>query len=510
MILGVSPWAAAVIALAVGGAAGYLIRRWYGILRQNELGEKAKKELEDSKSQAKEIIIEAKEKAASILSDIQDEEKERKREIRQQEERLLKKEDNLDKEKGKLEEEAEKYKNRLEEVEKKKEEVEKMNEEQVKKLESIASLSKEEAKKQLFESLEEEYKDEMLKKVTDMERGRREEIEKKGQEIVTSAIQRYARDYIGDITTSVVPLPEEDMKGKIIGREGRNIRTFERLTGVELIVDEAPESIILSSFDPLRRELAKIALEKLIKDGRIQPAKIEEKIEEAREELEGHIVKAGEEAVYDVGILDLPKEIVSILGKLKYRTSYGQNVLEHSVEMAHIAGMIASELGLDVDLTKKAALVHDIGKAIDHDVEGTHVDLGRKLLKKYGVDEGVIRAMEAHHEEYPFSSPESYVVAAADAISAARPGARRDTLEKYLKKLEEIEKIVMGFEGVTKAYAVSAGREVRVFVIPEKIDDFGALQLAKKIASKLQSDMQYPGEIKVTVIREVKAVEYAR
>ncbi len=300
------------------------------------------------------------------------------------------------------------------------------------------------------------------------------------------------------------------MKGKIIGREGRNIRTFERLTGVELIVDEAPDSIILSSFDPLRRELAKIALEKLIEDGRIQPAKIEEKVEEAREELDKYVKKAGEDAAYDVGILDLPEEIVHLLGKLKYRTSYGQNVLEHSVEMTHIAGMIAGELGLDVEITKKAALVHDIGKAIDHDVEGTHVELGRKILKKYGIDEKVIKGMEAHHEDYPFSTPESYIVAAADIISAARPGARRDTIEKYLKRLEEIEKVVKGFEGVTKVYAVSAGREVRVFVVPEKVDDFGSLQLAKKIANKLQSDVQYPGEIKVTVVREVRAVEYAR
>jgi ribonucrease Y len=510
MILGINPWVAVLIAIVIGGLGGYFIRRWYGVLRQDALEDRLKKEFDEAKSKAKEIILEAKEKAATILSNSQEEEKERKKELRRQEERILRKEDNLDKEKEKINEEAEEYRNRLEEVDRKKEEIEKIGEEQIQRLESIAGLSKEEAKEKLFEEIEKESKEDISRRILDMEREKKEEIEKKGREIVTSAIQRYSRDYIGDITTSVVPLPEEEMKGKIIGREGRNIRTFERLTGVELIVDEAPESIILSSFDPLRRELAKMALEKLIEDGRIQPAKIEEKIEEAREELDGHIQKAGEEAVYDVGILDLPKEIIPVLGKLKYRTSYGQNVLEHSVEMAHIAGMIASELGLDVELTKKAALVHDIGKAIDHDVEGTHVDLGRKLLKKYGVDERVIKAMESHHEEYPFSSPESYIVAAADAISAARPGARRDTIEKYLKRLEEMEKIVKGFEGVNKVYAVSAGREVRVFVVPEKVDDFGALQLAKKIANKLKSDLQYPGEIKVTLIREVKAVEYAR
>ncbi|MBI5733160.1 ribonuclease Y, partial [Candidatus Jorgensenbacteria bacterium] len=299
-------------------------------------------------------------------------------------------------------------------------------------------------------------------------------------------------------------------KGKIIGREGRNIRTFERLTGVEVVVDETPESILLSSFDPMRRELAKLALEKLIKDGRIQPAKIEEKVEEARAELDDRIRKIGEEAAYEVGILDLPKEISYLLGRLNYRTSYGQNVLQHSIEMTHLSGMIAAELGLNVQVAKKGALLHDIGKAIDHEVEGTHVELGRKLLKKYGIDELVIRAMESHHDEYPFSTPESYVVTAADAISAARPGARRDTLEKYLRRLEDIERVVKTFDGVKQAYAVAAGREVRVFVVPEKIDDFGALQLAKSIAGKIQAEVQYPGEIKVTVVREVKAVEYAR
>jgi len=277
-----------------------------------------------------------------------------------------------------------------------------------------------------------------------------------------------------------------------------------------VIIDETPESLVLSSFDPLRREIARIALEKLIKDGRIQPVKIEEKVEEAKAELDEQIKKIGEEAAYEVGILDLPKEIIFLLGRLNYRTSYGQNVLTHSVEMAHLAGMMAAELKLNVEVAKKAALLHDIGKAIDHEVGGSHVELGRKILKKYGLQEEIIKAMEAHHEEYPFSSPESYLVATADAISAARPGARRDTLEKYLHRLEEIEKIVNSFEGVRQSYAVSAGREVRVFVVPEKIDDFGALRLAREIAAKIQTDVNYPGEIKVTVIRETRAVEYAK
>jgi len=305
-------------------------------------------------------------------------------------------------------------------------------------------------------------------------------------------------------------LPNEEIKGKIIGREGRNIRALERATGVELIIDESPENIIISSFDPLRREIARLALEKLIKDGRIQPAKIEEKVEEAKQEISKRLSEIGEQASLEVGVINLPKDILQLLGRLHFRTSYGQNVLVHSIEMAHISSMIAAELGLNVEVAKKGALLHDIGKAISHEVEGTHVNLGRKILKKYGIDDAVIQAMESHHEEYPFSTPESFVVAAADILSAARPGARRDTVENYLKRLGDLEKIAGGFEGVKTAYALSAGREIRVFVVPEKIDDFGAFQLAKNIASKIQSEMKYPGEIKVNVIREMRAVEYAK
>jgi ribonuclease Y len=358
--------------------------------------------------------------------------------------------------------------------------------------------------------IQEASKEELARLLAKLEREKQQTVEARAAEIVTTVIQRYARDRIADATTSLVPLPSEDLKGKIIGREGRNVRAFERATGTEVIVDETPEGIVISSFDPLRRELAKLSLEKLIRDGRIQPARIEEVVEQTRAELDNHIQKVGEDAAFEVGILDFPKEIIHLLGRLNYRTSYGQNVLQHSVEVAHLAGMIASELGLNVTVAKKGALVHDLGKAIDHEVEGTHVDLGRKLLKKYGVDDSVIKAMEAHHDEYPYAIPEAYIVTAADAISAARPGARRDTLEKYIKRLEDIENIVKSFEGVKQAFAVSAGREVRVFVTPEKIDDFGSFQLAKQISGRIQSDLQYPGEIKVVVIREVRAVEYAR
>ena len=491
-------------------ALGYYARLTIGKRRRASLEHKTEERLEAAKVEAKKIVLEAQEKAAALLTEVQQEERERKQETRRLEERLIKKEDSLERRLAESEKETERLAGEETRIKDLETETTAVREKAVRELEKISGLSKEEAKIKIFEELQTMHRQELAGEMARLEKDKRDEIEKKSLEIITTAIQRYARSSVADVTTTAFHLPDEDIKGKIIGREGRNIRAFERLTGVEVVIDETPQSLILSSFDPMRREVAKLALEKLIKDGRIQPAKIEEKVEEARLELETRIQKIGEEAAYEVGILDLPKEIIYLLGRLNYRTSYGQNVLLHSIEMAHIAGMMASELGLKVDIAKKGALVHDIGKAIDHEVEGTHVDLGRKLLKKYGVNEEVIRAMESHHEEYPFSTPESFVVTAADAISAARPGARRDTLEKYLRRLEDIEKAVMTFEGVKQTYAVSAGREVRVFVVPEKIDDFGALKLAKEIARKIHEDVNYPGEIKVTVIREVKAVEYAR
>jgi ribonuclease Y len=501
------PW---IVGIVAGLAIGYGVRVSIAKRLQNSLEKKAEAELESAKSEAKEIVVEAKDKASSILENANKEERDRKQELRQLEERLLKREDLLDQKLRELDNGEKSLKSKENEIKEKENDVEHLRERAVGELEKVSGLTREEARKAMFEEIETSAKQDLATSLAKLERERKEEIEKKANEIITTAIQRYSRNAITDVTTSVVGLPDEDIKAKIIGKEGRNIRAFERLTGVEVIVDETPENVVLSSFDPMRRELAKMALEKLIKDGRIHPAKIEEKVEEARQELEQRIQKIGEEAAYEVGILDLPKEIVNLLGRLNFRTSYGQNVLLHSVEMAHIAGMMATELHLNVDVAKKGALLHDIGKAVDHEVEGTHVEIGRKLLKKYGIAENVIQAMESHHEEYPYATPESYLVAAADVISAARPGARRDTLEKYIKRLEDIEKAVGSFEGVKQSYAVSAGREVRVFVVPEKIDDFGALELAKKISNKIQSDVQYPGEIKVTVIREVRAVEYAR
>ena len=365
-------------------------------------------------------------------------------------------------------------------------------------------------RKRLCDRVKEDRAQDLAQLVQKIDRENREEVEKRASEIITTALQRYARSHVSEITTTLFPLSDEDLKGKIIGREGRNIRALERATGVEFIIDEAPEAIIISSFDPFRREVARLALERLIKDGRIQPAKIEEKVEEAKAELAKRTQEIGEAAAQDLGIFDLPKEILQMVGRLHFRTSYGQNVLTHSVEMAYISEMMARELGLNAEVAKKGAFLHDIGKAIDQEVEGTHVDLGMKLLKKYNIDERVIEAMQSHHDDYPYARPEAYVVTAADVLSAARPGARRGTLENYIKRLADLEKIAMEFPGVKQAYAISAGRELRVFVVPEKVDDFRALELAREIANKIQSELKYPGEIKVNVIREIRAVEYAR
>ncbi len=497
-------------ALAIGLVAGYFIRNFLAQRRIGSLEERLKDEIKKAKSEAQDIVLEAKNKAVALLDEAKEDLKERKTGLDRLEERLFKKDEEVVRRENELRTERETLTEKTKETEEKGKELEAIKESVREELSRIADLTPEAAKEKLFEEVEAKHSEDLVKRLATLTRERREEIEKRSLEIMTEAIQRYARSHVAELTTSVFTLPSEDLKGKIIGREGRNIRTIERLTGAELIIDETPETIVISSFDPLRREIARLALQKLIKDGRIQPAKIEEKVEEAKAEIDQRIQEIGEEAAYEVGVLGLPKEIIQLLGRLSFRTSFGQNVLVHSVEMAHIAGMMAAELGVNVEVTKTGALLHDIGKAIDHEVPGTHVELGRKILKKYGIDDQVIAAMEAHHEEYPFSTPESFIVAAADILSAARPGARRGTLENYVKRLEDLEKIAASFDGVRQAYALSAGREIRVFVVPEKIDDFRALQLARDIANKIESDLKYPGEIKVNVIRESRAVEYAK
>ncbi|MGB9847967.1 MAG: ribonuclease Y [Patescibacteria group bacterium] len=501
---------ASLATLILGIFIGYLARQ--NIIKREiaSAEQKIKSQLEEAKTKAKEIILAAKDKAAAILDEAQKEEKERKKELSAFEQRLNRREELLNQKLSETEAKNRSLEENIKKVKEIKEKVEEIRQEAQKELERIAGLGEEEAKKELFSKIENTHRQEITELLKRMEKEKRDEIEKQAFNLLETAIQRLSRSVSSEVTTSSFSIPDEETKGKIIGREGRNIRTLERLTGVDILIDESPDTITLSSFDPLRRELARIALEKLIKDGRIQPAKIEEKVEEAQKELNEKIKEAGENAAYELGILDLPKEIIYLLGRLNYRTSYGQNVLQHSIEAAHLAKMLAAELGANIEVAKKAALLHDIGKAIDHEVEGTHVELGRKILQKYGVSEEIIKAIEAHHEDYPFETPESFIVAAAEAISASRPGARRDSLENYLKRLENLEKIALSFDGVQKAYAIQAGRELRVFVIPEKIDDLGALNLAKQIANRIHDELNYPGEIKVNVIRETRAVEYAR
>lgn len=498
------------VGVLAGTAIGYFLRQRAAVLSANSIETQIKKKLEDSERRAKEEVEKAKEKAESILEEVKKEEREKRAAFERTEIRLLKKEELLDKDESEIRARSEDLKVLSETVQKNTEEVEKMKESVSQELSRVGKLSPEEARKTLFSQVEKENKEELADIMRKLEREKKEEVEKKSVEIITTALQRYSRSHVSDITTTAFTLPSEDLKGKIIGREGRNIRTLERITGVEFIIDETPDTILISSFDPVRREVARLTLEKLLQDGRIQPAKIEEKAEEAKMEIDKRTQQIGEEAVYEVGVLNLPREITHLLGRLHFRTSYGQNVLTHSIEVAFLAGMIAEELGVNADVARKGALLHDIGKAIDYEVAGNHVDLGIKILKKYDVDSRVIQAMQSHHEDYPFAIPEAFVVATADIISAARPGARRGTLEQYVKRLEDLEKIASAFEGVKNSYAVSAGRELRVFVIPEKVDDFGALQLAKNVAAKIESEMKYPGDIKVTVVREVRAVEYAR
>ena len=500
-------WGALVL---LGLVLGYFVRQLIAVRQADSVEQKLKKQIEDSRSKAKELILEAQGKATALLEEVKKEERESKAQISRSEERSIKKEERLEQQLSDLKSREEKIGQDMEKVKSVKTEVDELRQKTISELEKISGLTSQEAKNTLLKNIQEKFKEELALAVQKLDKEKREEIEKKSMEIMTTAIQRYARTHVAEVTTSVFNLGEEDIKGKIIGREGRNIRALERATGVEFIIDETPDSVVISSFDPVRREIAKIALEKLVKDGRIQPAKIEEKVEEAKQEINKKITEIGESAAYEVGIFDLPKEIIQLLGRLNFRLSYGQNVLLNCIEAAHLASMMASELGLNVEVAKKAALLHDIGKAIDHEVQGSHVELGRKILKKYGISENVINAMEAHHEDYPFASPEAYIVAAADAMSASRPGARRDTVENYIKRLGDLEKIALEFEGVKNAYAVSAGRELRIFVTPEKIDDFGAMQLARDIANKIESELKYPGEIKVNIIREMRAVEYAK
>lgn len=498
------------IGLLVGAGLGYAVRVALVKRRAGSLEDRLDKLVERTKAESKEQLLEAKKKAVEILEEAKKQEKEQRSRLTKIEELLLKREEGLERrvketeakqaQAERAEKEADELKIKLKELETKK----------LADLERISGLSKEEARSELFETISKEHEEELAGRLRSLETKGQETLQRRTQEIIAGSLQRYAGSVVSEVTTTYVSLPSEELKGRIIGKEGRNIKTLERLTGVDIVVDETPDSVMISSFDPIRRQVAKSALEDLIKEGRIQPARIEEAVEEAKKKVEEKVREAGEAAVYDVGITGLDPRLVQLLGRLRYRTSFGQNVLLHSIEAAHLAGMIASELKADVSVAKKGALFHDIGKAIDHEVPGTHIEIGRRILQKFGVEEAVIKAMQAHHGDYPFETPEAIIVQVAEAISASRPGARKDTVEVYLKRLEDIERIVSSFGGVEKSYAIQAGREVRVFVEPQKISDLEMRTLAKQIATRLEQELRYPGEIKVSVIRETRVVDYAR
>jgi ribonuclease Y len=499
-----------ILSLAIGSILGYFARQSIAKKQLGTAEGKVDKMLTEAKTEAQSILLTSKNKAVEILEEAKKEEKRRQEQIFRLEKRIELKEANLDR---KLEE-VERGKNLLikkaEEIKKIRKETETARQEQLKRLEKIANLSKENAKKILLQLAEEQNKEYLAKQIKKMEQQANEELIKRARDIMTSALQRYAGSHAVETTTSTVSIPSDEIKGRIIGREGRNIKTLERLTGIEVIVDDTPEAIVISGFNPVRREIAKIAIEKLIADGRIHPTKIEEAVNFAKTEVNNKIKEAGEAAVYDVGIAGLDPKLIQILGRLRFRTSYGQNVLLHSLEVAHLAGAMAAELGANVSVAKKAGLFHDIGKAIDHEVQGTHIEIGMNILKKFGIEYAVINAMKSHHEDFPFESNEAMIVAAADALSASRPGARKDTLEDYLKRLGDLENVAQSFPSVEKSYAIQAGREIRVFVKPEEVDDLGAIKLAREIANKIEEELKYPGEIKVNVLRETRAVEIAR
>ncbi|EKD46445.1 MAG: hypothetical protein ACD_67C00233G0002 [uncultured bacterium] len=499
-----------VLGLLVGGGAGYLIRQSVARKRLDTAEGKIEKMTEEAEKKTQELVLNAKNKAVEILEEAKKKEKEREDQILRSEQRLEKREVALDQKTEDVERNRKVLDQKIEEIKVIRAEAEEARKREMERLEKIAGLSKEQAKAILLQLTEEENRDALAERMAKIERQGVEEIEKRAKNIMTSVIQKYAGSHAAEVVTTTVSIPSDEVKGRIIGREGRNIKALEKLTGVEIIVDDTPEAVVISGFDPVRREMARITLEKLIGDGRIHPTKIEEAFEFAKKEIDNKIKEAGEAAVYDLGIAGLEPKLVYLLGRLRYRTSFGQNVLLHSLEVAHLSGALAAELGADVAVAKKAGLLHDIGKAVDHEIQGTHVEIGMKIMEKFAMPKEVIDAMKSHHEDYPFETPESFIIAAADAISASRPGARKDTLEKYLKRLEELETTANSFEGVERTYAIQAGREIRVFVKPEEIDDLGALRLAREIADKIEADLKYPGEIKVNVLRETRSVEYAR
>lgn len=498
--------AASLISLGLG----YYLRLIISLGKKGSMELDIKQMMLEAKNREKTIIDDADKKAEEILKIARVEIKQKEDDNKRMEERLIKKDELLDGRQTEIDKEVEEIKKRIQEIREIRENAEKIELAKKEELQKIARLTPQEAKEEILRTVERESEEDIIVRMKKLDLNGAERIEEKAKAILATSIQRLSSSVSSDMLTTHVAIPSDDLKGKIIGKEGRNIKAFERCTGVEVIVDDTPGSITISSFDPVRRQIAKTALEKLITDGRIQPAKIEEMVAKAEEEISKIIKEEGEKAVYETGVLGLDPRVISILGRLHFRTSYGQNVLDHSIEMTHIAGMLAEEIGANVGVAKAGALVHDIGKALDHEVVGTHVEIGRRILQKFGTDENIIKAMQAHHEEYPYETLESMIVKSADSISGGRPGARRDSVENYLKRLKDLEAVANSFKGVEKSYALQAGREIRIFVTPSDVTDLEAKKMARDIALRIESELKYPGEIKVAVIRESRTIEFAR
>ncbi|PIT91502.1 ribonuclease Y [Candidatus Kaiserbacteria bacterium CG10_big_fil_rev_8_21_14_0_10_49_17] len=499
-----------VVAGLLGIGIGYFLRWLVALGKRGSMELEIKQMMLEAREDAKRITAEAEKKAQETLDQLKGELKEKEGEIKRGEERLIKKEEGLEDRRKNLESEVEALKVKIEEVKQIKERAEKLNQERQEALTKVSRMSVEDAKEELLKMIEKNHEEDLMVRLQKLEISGQERLDQKAKDILTSSIHRLGNSVIDDVMATSVQIPNDEIKGKIIGKEGRNIKAFERATGVDVIIDDTPGLITLSSFDPIRRHVARVALENLIIDGRIQPAKIEDVVKKAQEEISKIMKEKGEQAAYESGVYNLDPKLIMILGRLHFRTSYGQNVLYHSVEMAHIAGILAEELGADPAVARAGALLHDIGKAVDHEVQGTHVEIGRRILQKFNVDERVIQAMQAHHEEYPYETPEAIIVQVADAISGGRPGARRDSVENYIKRLEDLEAIANRHDGVDKSYAIQAGREIRIFVHPDKISDLEAKKMAREIALEVENELKYPGEIKVNVIRESRALEVAR